>query len=164
MRVAISTDDDRGLEGVVSHHFGRCKTFTLVDLEERQVVNVQSVENPFSGQHQPGEVPGFINGQGANVMITGGMGGRAIQFFEQYQIQPVTGAFGTVEQALEQFVGGVLKDAAPCAESVEHQHGHVEADDQSYEHGPAGRLLEEAQSLQGELTDVLERIKRLQEN
>ena len=51
------------------------------------------------------------------------MGGRAIQFFEQYGIQAATGASGTVRQSLENFFGGVLTDAAPCAESVEHGHG-----------------------------------------
>jgi predicted Fe-Mo cluster-binding NifX family protein len=51
------------------------------------------------------------------------MGGRAIQFFQQYGIQTATGANGTVRQALENYLGGKLTDAAPCAESVEHGHG-----------------------------------------
>ena len=56
-------------------------------------------------------------------MLSGGMGGRAIQFFEELGIETATGASGTVREALEHFLGGKLKSAAPCAESVAHGHG-----------------------------------------
>ena len=51
------------------------------------------------------------------------MGGRAIQFFEQAGILTATGADGTVRQALENYFGGKLTEAAPCDESVAHGHG-----------------------------------------
>ena len=66
-RVAISTDDNKGLDSVVSPHFGRCPYYVLVDLEDRQVRQVSAVENPYYGYHQPGQVPGFIEHQGADV-------------------------------------------------------------------------------------------------
>ena len=81
MRIAVSADSKNGLDSVVSPHFGRCPYFVLVDLQDRDVRGVREVENPFHGQHQPGQVPGFINSLGADVMLTGGMGGRAISFF-----------------------------------------------------------------------------------
>ena len=56
-------------------------------------------------------------------MLTGGMGGRALQFFQQYGIQPVTGAAGLVRQAVEQCLNGTLQGGAPCRESIEHGHG-----------------------------------------
>jgi predicted Fe-Mo cluster-binding NifX family protein len=146
MRVAVSADDGNGLDGVVSPHFGRCPYFVLVDLEERQVTAVESISNPFYTQHQPGQVPGFIHSHGADVMLTGGMGGRAIAFFQQYGIQPVTGAYGTVRNALEQYLGGNLHGAAPCKESVEHGHGDVSAEGE-YEKDEVGRLREVSERL-----------------
>jgi predicted Fe-Mo cluster-binding NifX family protein len=56
-------------------------------------------------------------------MLSGGMGGRAVAFFQQYGIQPVTGALGTVRQSVELFLSGQLTGTAPCPESVEHGHG-----------------------------------------
>ena len=56
-------------------------------------------------------------------MLTGGMGYRAVTFFEQYGIQPVTGASGTVRDAVDQFLNGQLTGAAPCSESVAHAEG-----------------------------------------
>lgn len=37
MRIAISTDNDAGLDSVVSPHFGRCPYYLFIDLEGHQV-------------------------------------------------------------------------------------------------------------------------------
>jgi predicted Fe-Mo cluster-binding NifX family protein len=123
MRIAISADTDQGLDSAVSPHFGRCPYFVLVDVEGREVKAVQTVANPYYGHHQPGQVPTFIHSQGADVMLTGGMGGRAVEFFQQAGIRPVTGAGGTARRAVEEFLNGSLQGTAPCRESVEHGHG-----------------------------------------
>lgn len=160
MRIAVSADDDRGLDSVVSPHFGRCPYFVLVDMEGREVRRVQTVANPFYGNHQPGQVPRFIREQGADVMLTGGMGGRAIAFFRQYGVEAVTGAYGTVRTALEQYLGGQLQGAAPCAESIEHGHGELPAEGE-YERDEAGRLREEVEMLRRQLEEVTGRLQRL---
>jgi predicted Fe-Mo cluster-binding NifX family protein len=121
-RVAISAGENNGLDSAVSPHFGRCPFFVLVDFQEGQVATTQTIPNPYYSQHQPGQVPGFIHSQRVDVMLTGGMGGRAIAFFEQYGIEAATGASGTVRHALEQYMGHQLQQAEPCHESVEHNH------------------------------------------
>ena len=123
MRIAVSAETNNELDSQVAQHFGRCPYFALVDLEGTEVKAVEIVSNPFYNGHQPGQVPGFIHQQKADVMLSGGMGGRAIQFFEQFGIQTATGASGTVRNALERYLGGELAGAAPCKESVEHGHG-----------------------------------------
>jgi predicted Fe-Mo cluster-binding NifX family protein len=70
-------------------------------------------------------VPGFVRDQGAEVMLTGGMGGRALGFFQQHGIQAVTGAAGTARDAVEQFLSGSLRGGGPCPESIEHGHGRA---------------------------------------
>lgn len=122
MRIAISVETNDGLESIVAHHFGRCPYFALVDLNETEVKNVQVIANPFYAGHQPGQVPGFIHEQKADVMLSGGMGGRAIQFFQQYGINTATGATGTVQTAVDAYLNNQLSGAAPCRESVEHGH------------------------------------------
>jgi predicted Fe-Mo cluster-binding NifX family protein len=161
MRVAVSADNDKGLDSVVSPHFGRCPHYILVDLEGQAVQQVTAVANPYYGQHRPGEVPGFIRGQEAEVMLTGGMGRRAIGFFQQYGIEAVTGASGTVRRALEQYLGGQLQGAEPCRESREHSHDEEAAAEGEYEEDEVGRLREEAQMLQQQLNQVVERLDKL---
>jgi predicted Fe-Mo cluster-binding NifX family protein len=163
MRIAVFADSRNGLDSVVSPHFGRCPYFVLVDLDDHDVTEVREADNPFYGQHQPGQVPGFINSLGAKVMLTGGMGGRAIMFFQQYGIEGVTGAYGTVRQSVERYLGGELRGAAPCKEGREH--GHL-ADEgallqRGYEKDEAGRLREEAEMLRQQLEEVSRRLSQL---
>ena len=124
MRIAISAENNNGLDSTVAQHFGRCPYFALVEIEENEIKGINVLENPFFAGHEVGQVPGFINEQGANVMLSGGMGGRAIQFFTQFGIDIATGASGTVKQAVTEFLAGNLSGTAPCAESIEHGHGH----------------------------------------
>jgi predicted Fe-Mo cluster-binding NifX family protein len=163
MRIVVSADTKNGLESVVSPHFGRCPHFILVDLDDQDVSGVREVDNPFYGQHQPGQVPGFISSLGANVMLTGGMGGRAIMFFQQYGIEGVTGAYGTVRQSLERYLGGQLQGAEPCKESREH--GHLPDErvlvQGGYEQDEAGRLREEAEMLRQQLEEVSRRLSQM---
>jgi len=161
MRVAVSVDNNNGLDSVVSPHFGRCPYFVLVDLEGQEVKGVNTITNPYYGHHQPGQVPGFIRSQQADVMLTGGMGGRAIAFFEQFGVRAATGAYGTVRNALEQYLSGQLQGAEPCRESVEHGHGDVLATGE-YEQDEVGRLREEAEMLQRQLAEVSKRLNRLE--
>lgn len=124
MRIAVSVDSDDGLDSAVAQHFGRCPFFALLDVQDAEVQAVEVVPNPFYGAHQPGQVPGFIQGQSVDLMIARGMGGRAIQFFQQLGVEVQCGASGTVRDALDSYAAGTLQGAAPCRESVEHGHGH----------------------------------------
>jgi predicted Fe-Mo cluster-binding NifX family protein len=123
MKIAVTAENNNGLESMVAQHFGHAPFFIMVDMENGEVTAVQDVTNPFAQAHQPGQIPGFIHEQKANVILSGGMGGRAIAFFEQLGIKAATGATGTVRQSLENYLGGKLQEAAPCAESVAHGHG-----------------------------------------
>lgn len=124
MRIAISLQTDNGLDSIVAQHFGRCPYFALADMEGNEVEAIEVIDNPFYAGHQVGQIPQFIHAQKANVMLSGGMGGRAIQIFDQLGIQAATGAAGTVRATLENYLGGELREAAPCAESVAHGHGN----------------------------------------
>ena len=124
MLIAVSADTNQELDSQVAHHFGRCPFFALVDVEGNEIQSVKIIDNPYYAAHQPGQVPGFINQQGADVMLSGGMGGRAIQFFSQFGIEAATGAAGTVGGAVACYLDGGLKGASSCAESQAHGHGH----------------------------------------
>ena len=122
MKIAVTAENNKWLDSTVAQHFGHAPYFILVDVEKTEITATVSIANPFAEKHQPGEIPGFIKEQNVDVLLSGGMGGRAIQFFEEYGIKTATGASGTVRQTIENYLGGSLTEAAPCAESVEHGH------------------------------------------
>lgn len=119
MKIAITAETSQGLDSQVAQHFGHAPYFILVDILDGAVAATQDIANPFAEAHEPGQIPNFIKEQGANVMLSGGMGGRAIEFFTQAGIKTATGATGTVRAALENYLGGALTAAEPCTE-----HGH----------------------------------------
>ena len=128
MRIAISAETNNGLDSQVAQHFGRCPFFAFVDVEGQKIQSTQVIENPFFSGHQVGQVPTFIHEQKADVMLSGGIGGRAIQFFQQFGIETATGASGTVRSTLDNYFAGKLSGTAPCAESIEHGHEHPNND------------------------------------
>jgi len=76
-------------EGKLTAHFGHCQEFALVEVEENEIKNKEILVPP---PHEPGVLPRWLHELGANVIIAGGMGGRAIELFEQNGIKVFTGA------------------------------------------------------------------------
>ncbi len=100
-RYSISTDN-----GHVSPHFGRCPSYTFVDIENNSVVNRYEKENPG---HSVGAIPKFLHENSANVIIAGGMGRRAVGFFDTYDIQPIVGISGSIDGVIETILAGKLQ-------------------------------------------------------
>ncbi len=115
LQIAVATDDNKGLEGHVSQHFGRCPYYALAAVESGRVVGCEIQENPFFDNHQPGQIPPFIETLGANVIIAGGMGPRAIQLFASLNIDVATGVVGTVNDAVEAYINGQIQGTVPCS-------------------------------------------------
>lgn len=151
MRIAVASDDGNGLDALISQHFGRCPYYTLVEVEAGEVKEVSVVDNPFYGSHgEPGQVPRFIHSHGAQVIIAGGMGPRAIGFFNQFGIETVTGTSGKVSDALNSYLGGGLFGSEPCNE------GREPAEDSELL-----ELKERIATLQNELARVRRRLEEL---
>jgi predicted Fe-Mo cluster-binding NifX family protein len=63
---------------MVTQHFGHCENFIIFDIEDNKIKNSKTVRNPG---HKPGFLPNYLNDLGVNVIISGGMGGGAIDIF-----------------------------------------------------------------------------------
>ena len=121
MRIVIAAEDDRGLDGAVSMHFGRCPYYVLAEVAGGRLREHEVKENPLFGNHQPGGAPRYISELGANVILAGGMGPRAVEMFDGFGIDVATGVSGRVGDALRAYLQGDLKGIVPCA------HDHPES-------------------------------------
>lgn len=101
MKVAISTD-----RNLVSAHFGRCPSYTIVELDKGKVVKRDLVQNPG---HQPGFIPEFLHEKGVGCIVAGGMGRRASELFVQMGIQTFLGVSGRVEDVIAGILDGTLE-------------------------------------------------------
>lgn len=84
MKFAIPVAD-----GKLSLHFGHSKEFAIIDVENGEIGKKEMLEPP---PHEPGVLPKWLNEKGVKVIIAGGMGHKARDFFTQYGIEVVVGA------------------------------------------------------------------------
>ena len=89
----------------VEEHFGHCKKFAVCLIENEEIVSVNLIQAP---EHQPGLLPKFLGKQGANVIITGGMGQRAINLFKEQGIDVILGSEGKIEDVLHKYLNSNL--------------------------------------------------------
>jgi len=112
MKIAVASEN-----GMVTEHFGHCESFSIFEGENNQITKSETIPNPG---HKPGFLPNFLNDMGVNVIISGGMGGGAIEIFNEKGIEVITGATGHAKVAAEQYLQGSLKSTG----SVCHDHQH----------------------------------------
>ncbi len=101
MKIAISTDGR-----YVSAHFGRCPSFTIVEVKSGKEINRQVVDNPG---HHPGYLPEFLRDRGVDHIIAGGMGQRAAGLFAEAGIETIVGISGTVDDVINRLLKGDLE-------------------------------------------------------
>ena len=75
--------------GMLDAHFGHCKAFAIIDIENDIIVSEKSVDAP---PHQPGLLPPWLAERGVTDVIAGGMGQRAIDIFTHHGINVFVGA------------------------------------------------------------------------
>ena len=97
------------VEGVLSMHFGHASEYRFFEVDD----NTKEITNTFSKTppaHAPGVLPAWLHEQGANVILAGGMGQRAVGLFQQNGIDVVIGAPSIdPEDVAKQFLDGTLQ-------------------------------------------------------
>lgn len=104
---------------MVAGHFGHCENFIFFDTEDGKIVSVKSVPNPG---HRPGFLPNFLADNGAQVIIAGGMGGGAVEIFNERGVEVIVGAQGDAREAVEAYLKGELVSTG----SICHEHEHAD--------------------------------------
>ena len=96
------------VDGQLSMHFGHCERFALVDVDPigKKILKREDIEAP---QHQPGLLPGWLAERGANMIIAGGMGPRAMALLSEQGIQVIVGTqCDTPDRLVAAFISGEL--------------------------------------------------------
>lgn len=113
MKIAVSCNGSQ-----IWAHFGHCENFMIYETENEKIVSEQSVPNPG---HRPGFLPNFLADMGVKVIISGGMGGGAVDIFNERDVEVVLGAQGDAKSAVEAYLRGELESTG----SICHEHEHA---------------------------------------
>lgn len=103
MRIAVPV-----VGGKLCSHFGHCESFALIDTDPGSGT-ILGREDVVAPPHQPGLLPGWLAERGADIIIAGGMGGRALELFSERGITVVLGAPNSdPERLASDYLNGVL--------------------------------------------------------
>lgn len=110
MKIAVPSNGT-----IICGHFGHCENFNLYEVRDGRIASEQSVPNPG---HKPGFLPNFLADMGVTTILAGGMGGGAVQIFQERNVEVVVGASGDARTAAEQYLKGELQSSG----EVCHEH------------------------------------------
>jgi predicted Fe-Mo cluster-binding NifX family protein len=99
-KIAIPVDTSGHLDG----HFGHCKFFAIFQIEGDNIIKEEQITPP---PHEPGVLPKWLAENGVTDVLAGGMGNRAIQIFNQNNVNVFVGAPKLVAREL---VNGFLNN------------------------------------------------------
>lgn len=120
--ICVPSLDGNGIKGKVSQHLGKTPYFVLIKYEKDKIEDFQVLES--KGKHMGGQItPGeFIASSGAQTLLCGNLGHKAIQMIQKAGIDIYVGASGKVIEAVQDWSEGKLKEASldsACAD------GHI---------------------------------------
>lgn len=105
----------------VAGHFGHCELFSIFEAENGKILSMEAVPNPG---HRPGFLPNFLADRGVKVIISGGMGGGAVEIFNERGVEVIVGAQGDAALAVEKYLAGQLKSTGSVCNHHDHDHDH----------------------------------------
>jgi len=121
-KIAIPTAN-----GKLSPHFGGSEFFTVFTVENNEIISEELLPTP---EHTTGSYPHFLGQQQITDIIVGGIGGKAVEIFNQYGIDVYAGA-DVLEprKVVDLFLQGKLTlTGNSCHHEGEgpesHEHGH----------------------------------------
>jgi predicted Fe-Mo cluster-binding NifX family protein len=107
MKICV-TSTANSLDAQIDPRFGRCSYLVIVDSETLQL---EAIQNTAAGATGGAGIQAAqtIASKGVKLLITGNVGPKAFKALAAADIEIVSGAFGTVREAIEKFKRGELK-------------------------------------------------------
>lgn len=119
MKVAVTSTGPE-LTSAVDPRFGRAKWFVIVDTESGEHEAVDNARGVSAGSGAGVQAAESVASRGAKYVLTGHCGPNAFRTLGGAGITVVTGAVGTVSDAVGKFKAGDF-EAAPGADVEGHQ-------------------------------------------
>jgi len=105
MKIAIPTDNKKGLNDKVADHFGRAKFFLVYDTEKKNFEIFENPEAAGSGKFPPD----FLHRQKIEAVIVFGLGPMAYNKFQNYRTEMHKAVQGSIADNLKKFEVGELR-------------------------------------------------------
>jgi predicted Fe-Mo cluster-binding NifX family protein len=106
MKIAIPTKNK-----AVDDHFGHCEAYTIVSLDEKQIITATEILPAPQGCGCKSNIASVLQEKGVGLMLAGNMGTDALNVLSKHGIKVYRGCSGDITQLLETFLKGKIADS-----------------------------------------------------
>ena len=120
-KVVIPVSDRNGLNARIAEHFGRAPFFAVLNLDDKKIESVETVEN--RGEHcgGQGQMHNHIMELKPNAVIAFGMGPRGLNGFQEAGIAVLKANTDTVKAVVDSYMNDKLQELTEgCHEAHHH--------------------------------------------
>jgi predicted Fe-Mo cluster-binding NifX family protein len=122
MKLCLPTIGNKGMDEMVFNHFGSAKYFTIYDTDSKSVKIVKNTNQHHNhGACQP---LGVISNHDVNIVLTNGMGKRAVELLNNGGVKVLLLQGNTVKEAIQKFENNELIELTPLNACGGHGHGN----------------------------------------
>jgi len=110
-KIAIPSMSDSGLESDVCAHFGSCQYFTIVDVQDKDIMGIKAISNGSpDGEHNCAAPSIILESHNIEIVLVSGIGGRPLMSLTEKKIKVFAGAAGKVSDAVQDYNNGLLQE------------------------------------------------------
>jgi predicted Fe-Mo cluster-binding NifX family protein len=111
--IAIPSVGKGGLNDLMDLRFGRCESFTIITLKNKDIMEVKVIPNPARDEMGGAGVLASqsVHNSGANEVIVGSLGPNAINSLKSLNLKVyhISGNTITVKDAIDKYINGSLE-------------------------------------------------------
>ena len=119
MKICVPTEDEKGLDALISGHFGRAPYFAFVDSETKSVEFIKNSDTDHDHGRCTGAALAAANRPEA--VLTAGMGRGAFDLFTSSGARIYRAAGAHLAEAIDSFTAGASMELG-SAEAAGHHH------------------------------------------
>jgi predicted Fe-Mo cluster-binding NifX family protein len=122
MKIAVPITSEKYIDS----HFGQCESYGVYTISEKnEITEVKTIKSQ-QGCGCKSDIASVLSSEGVKVMLAGGIGGGAINVFNNNGIEVVRGCSGKADDVVKLYIEGLVKDSGSSCNQHEshHQNGH----------------------------------------
>ena len=123
MRIVVPINEDEGIDSKLSEHFGRAPFFAVFELDkDGKMLNQKAVPNESEHFGGTGFPPDRILQLKPDVVITFGMGPRALSQFQEAKVAVLRANSDTVNSIISSYIKDELEELTEGCHHAQHRY------------------------------------------
>ena len=122
VKVVVPVLDEKGMNALLSEHFGRAPFFAVVDINETgEVVDLKTIPNVSEHFGGSGQRADFILQLKPNAIITYGMGPRGLNIYQSVRVAVLRANANTVREVIAAYNKDELEELTEGCHHARHK-------------------------------------------